>query len=443
MTFASRCSSAALVAVLLCVAGIAARPAGAADTYHATPARDACSGPRCECSVGAPCRLDRNLLRRLLPGDTLRLGPGIYAPLTLSGLRGAALSPITLTGTRDPGTGRLLSTFAGNVDNARDTVEVQGAEHLLIRDLAFTGAQRAGLRLNNSHHIRIENSRFENNGVWGLFTNHANNVEVIGNTILGPAQQHGVYFSNSGDGGRIADNYIVGFDACGIQLNGDKSMGGARGVLGDGVIEGVVIENNFIAGNGSVGGSAINIDGGRNTLISRNILVGNHSASIALFRIDGGIPTANTRILDNLIVGAPESRGLLIYANGASGGVVMGNTIVGRNARAPLVSIEGTAERSLMERLRGHYEIPADFVGNRYAHLGPVATYGENDVLEDFDAWANAAADDASRLLDMDGSLLADPDPSALYRRLYEQLRSATPLTAHPHLDRLLESTAY
>jgi hypothetical protein len=132
MTFASRCSSAALVAVLLCVSGIAARPAGAADTYHATPARDACSGPRCECSVSAPCRLDRNLLRLLLPGDTLRLGPGIYAPLTLSGLRGAALSPITLTGTRDPGTGRLLSTFAGNVDNARDTVEVQGAEHLLI-----------------------------------------------------------------------------------------------------------------------------------------------------------------------------------------------------------------------------------------------------------------------------------------------------------------------
>jgi hypothetical protein len=121
----------------------------------------------------------------------------------------------------------------------------------------------------------------------------------------------------------------------------------------------------------------------------------------------------------------------------------MGNTIVGRNARAPLVSIEGTAERSLMERLRGHYEIPADFVGNRYAHLGPVATYGESDVLEDFDAWASAAADDASRLLEMDRGVLADPDPSALYRRLYEQLRSATPLTAHPHLDRLLESTAY
>jgi hypothetical protein len=46
-------------------------------------------------------------------------------------------------------------------------------------------------------------------------------------------------------------------------------------------------------------------------------------------------------------------------------------------------------------------------------------------------------------LLEIDRSLLAAPDPSALYRRLYEQLRSATPLTANPHLDRLLESTAY
>jgi hypothetical protein len=266
---------------------------------------------------------------------------------------------------------------------------------------------------------------------------------LLNNTIIGPAKQHGIYLSNSGDVSLIAGNFIANFDACGIHVNGDKSMGGARNVVGDGVIEDVVIRNNYIVGNGAVGGSAINIDGGRNTLIRSNILVGNKSASIALFRGNGGIPTANTRILDNLIVGAPESRGLLIYANGASGGVVMGNTIVGRNARAPLVSIEGTAERSLMERLRGHYEIPADFVGNRYAHLGPVATYGESDVLQDFDAWASAAADGASRLLDMDRGVLADPDPSALYRRLYEQLRSATPLTANPHLDRLLESTAY
>jgi hypothetical protein len=80
----------------------------------------------------------------------------------------------------------------------------------------------------------MENSRFENNGVWGLFTNHANNVEVIEQHDPRPSQQHGIYFSNSGDGGRIADNYIVGFDACGIQLNGDKSMGGARGVSATG-----------------------------------------------------------------------------------------------------------------------------------------------------------------------------------------------------------------
>jgi parallel beta-helix repeat protein len=401
-----------------------------------------CRSAACTCPASKPCTFSTHVVRQLRPGDTLFFGAGTFRGHLFADLEGTPLTPITLRGTKAVDGAGLLTTFEAR-NRERDTLEVRGSSYLVIRDFNITGASRAGIRLNNSHYITVENNRFETNGVWGIFTNHSNNSRLLNNTIIGPAKQHGIYLSNSGDVSLIAGNFIANFDACGIHVNGDKSMGGARNVVGDGVIEDVVIRNNYIVGNGAVGGSAINIDGGRNTLIRSNILVGNKSASIALFRGNGGIPTANTRILDNLIVGAPESRGLLIYANGASGGVVMGNTIVGRNARAPLVSIEGTAERSLMERLRGHYEIPADFVGNRYAHLGPVATYGENDVLEDFDAWVSAAADAASRLLEIDRSLLAAPDPSALYRRLYEQLRSATPLTANPHLDRLLESTAY
>ena len=208
-----------------------------------------------------------------------------------------------------------------------------------------------------------------------------------------------------------------------------------------GIIAGVTIEHNFLAGNGAGGGAAINLDGARDTLVRGNILLDNRSTSVAMFRVDGGTPTTGTRILDNLIVGAADSRALLIFANGSARNLVQGNVLIARNASVPLLSVNDVAMRGPIAQLRGEYAMPAVFTANRYAWLGPLATYGEREVLEDLPEWGAAAGDTDSRVLEVDRALIQAEDPRVLHRALYNALRSAPGIADNPHFDRLLADT--
>lgn len=425
--------------------------AAAAEQYWAAPSGVRCTSADCQCTLISPCQLSQRLYQTLRPGDVLTLQPGTYSAQKLEYVKGSEAFPIVIAGTRkrptdQAATGDLLretdylsTVTADGFKQHRDAFELFKSSHVIVRDLLIRGALRSGMRVNNSHHVSIEHNWISNNGVWGIFTNHSNATTVRGNRILGPAEQHGVYFSNSGDGGQIAENFIADFEACGIQLNGDLSMGGSDGVAGDGIIEDVVIERNFISGSGLVGGSAINLDGASNTLVRSNLLLANRSAAIAAFRSDGAEPTVATRIIDNVIVGARESRSPIIFARGSEQHLVQGNTILALNPKTALISIDGLDEPNLFERLSGVHPIPSEFLSNRYAHLGPMARFGEHKVWRTYDDWRRVAGEEASELLDIELQLLEDPDPLPLYRELYRRLIDSGSTIHAGHLKLLLE----
>lgn len=312
------------------------------DRFWVSPYGEQCLKERCECKEDIPCTLNRQLLSKLKAGDIVYLKGGNYDSFVIERLHGSQDLPISFIG---PKTGLRAQIITDN-EVVRDLIEIKKSSYITISNLKITGAKRAGVRVNNSHYIVVENNYISGSGVWGVFTNHSNDFIARSNKIVGPAQQHGIYHSNSGDNVKILDNYITNFDGCAVHFNADLSMGGADGVYGDGVISNVEISRNFFANNGVKGGSAINLDGVDGGVINNNILLNNLSAGISLFKHDGAYGTKNMVIERNLIIMSPESRAAIIFNKSEGGNQIKQNAIIAQHASRGIYEISDQAEHS-------------------------------------------------------------------------------------------------
>ena len=414
----------------LCLGGV---EVAQARVFSVAVAGSSCSRARCDCTPTTPCALTPALYRQLAPGDTVRLGSGVYPAQRLEGVRGRRGMPVVIEGASTPD-GRAATIFRAGAD-VRDTLELRQCEHVELRQLTIEGAGRAGVWVNNSHHVVVRDSLIRDNGTWGVFSNHANQLTVVDNRIIGPASQHGVYYSNSGDGGSIEDNLIVGFLGSGVQLNGDKRMGGADGVIGDGVIQDVTIARNYIAGNGASGGAAVNLDGARGVKVQDNIIVDNASAAITLFRGDGAVASREVRVERNLIAGDAGARAIIIFGEGARDNLLADNWVLSLGAEAPVLRIDQADAPGWFDRGRRGAPLPAAFIANRYHSPRHLAMIGDArlSALED---WVERSSDSSSAMLPLDvrGSGTA---PAALYRHLAEQVRSSQLLRGNRFIGEL------
>jgi hypothetical protein len=263
---------------------------------------------------------------RVGPGDTVVVLPGTYAGFNIgednSGVPGA---PVTFSAR--PGV--IVNTAAApfNGQNHRARINMDTASWIVIEGFEVVGTNdqrtsKAGIRAvcppgSATGHIVIRNNHIHHQGEWGIFTGHSNAVTAEGNLIHDIADEHGIYFSNSGDDHVARNNTIHHCSSQGIHVNSDASQGG------DGVIRNVLIENNTIwemsiggpyidaAGvpRTSVGGgSAINFDGVQDSLIRNNLLYSNHASGVSLYRIDGLLPSSNNVVVNNTIInGSPAN----------------------------------------------------------------------------------------------------------------------------------------
>jgi len=274
---------------------------GSGDNFYvSTSGNDANS-----CSSAGPCRQIRRALQLAGVGDTINVADGSYLGFTLSNLNGTATEPITIKAT---GSNAIITATTDRGTDDRDNIYVSLSSHIIIDGLKTYSAPRAGLRLDGCHYCTVKNGVFGNNGTWGIFTNHSNNVLIENNTLYGSGEEHGIYFSNSADNPTIRSNRIYDNYANGIHMNGDLSAGGYAGVTGDGIISGALIEYNVIYGNGEGGGGGINMDGVQNSTIKNNLLYDNHASGITLYRIDGAQGGSNVTIEDNTIDMASDGR---------------------------------------------------------------------------------------------------------------------------------------
>jgi hypothetical protein len=335
----------------------AACPAFATD-YHVAPpplGSDSNIG-----SVVAPFATIQRAANVVNPGDTVIVHPGTYQGFN-AGRSGTADAPITFRTVPpdQPGGGPVilntaaLEPFNGSRPKAR--INIDSASHIIIEGFEIVGApdhrtSKSGIRIvcppggqggSDFGFITIRRVNSHHNGQWGMLTGHVHHVTVEDSTFSDNTAEHGLYLSNSGDGHIVRRCTFRNNSSNGIHINADLSQGG------DGIISGVLVERNIIINNGigstytdgsgvartvAGGGSGINGDGVRDSVIRNNVLFNNHASGISLYRIDGAQGAGDNLVVNNTIVqGSPANtaaRWCLNIADASTGNVVFNNILL-------------------------------------------------------------------------------------------------------------------
>ena len=251
-------------------------------------------------------------------GDTVIVRPGSYVGFQLT-TSGTMSSPITFRGEA----GAIV-----NRDNSDtpDGINLEGASFIVLDGLEVRDVTRAGIRAVLCEHVTMRNIVADNNGRWGIFTGHCDDLLLEDNSCSRSGVEHGIYVSNSGDRPVVRRNRLFSNNANGLHMNGDESAGG------DGIISDALVEENVIWDNGRGGGSGINCDGVQDSVIRNNLIYGNHASGISLYRIDAAQGARDNLVINNTVVQAADGRWAMNIQAGSTGNRLLNNIFLSRHS---------------------------------------------------------------------------------------------------------------
>jgi hypothetical protein len=237
------------------------------------------------------------------PGDTILVGPGLYAGCVIR-RTGTAEAPIVL---KAAGPGVHVNR-PGTENRRRSIIEVgthrEAISHWVVDGFEVSGARRWGINVGRADHVTVQHCRVHDCGLTGIFTAFADHVTIQFNESY-DNHEHGIYHSNSGDYPVIRGNRSHHNAGCGIHMNGDRNMGG------DGLISHALVERNTVWENGRAGGSAINCDGVSDSIIRNNLCYRNYASGISLYAIDASEGSSRNEVSHNTVVMGPDGRWVL------------------------------------------------------------------------------------------------------------------------------------
>jgi hypothetical protein len=313
--------STALVVLLLQSAA-----ARAADYYVKNGGNDANSG----LSVATAWATLQHAADVVNPGDTVHVLNGSYTGFYVE-RSGTAGNPITFLA-ESPAV-----QITANNPFTPDGINVENAAHVVIDGFTVNNRTRTGIRTALSQFVTIRNCHAGFNGKWGILSGFADDLTIENNVTHNSVDEHGIYVSNSGDRPIIRGNISYDNNANGIHMNGDASLGG------DGTISNALVENNVIYGNGTAGGSGINMDGVNNSVVRNNLLFDNHASGISLYRIDGGAGSSNNLVINNTIINASNARWCINITDGSTGNTVRNNILYNFHSFRGVITIDSAS----------------------------------------------------------------------------------------------------
>lgn len=219
-------------------------------------------------------------------------------------------------------------------------------QRITLRGLICVNAGHEGLYLSELYDSLIENN------------------EVLNAGADGTDRGHGIYLANAGcDKTVIRGNFIhwegkVGPpEGAGIHFNGDSSVDGNGG--GDGLITGLVVENNIIRGSGHNG---LNMDGVQRSIIRNNVILANARNSIVVYAIDAAAGAKDLIIVNNTFVVPASSSGAAIKLEQDLGGHTLFNNVLVNLSSGPAISVANGSFTSDFNVTMGTFEIDSSTV---------------------------------------------------------------------------------
>ncbi len=321
--------------LILASVAVAATAGGAAANQYfvATTGSDSGAG-----NSTAPWKTLQHAANVVGPGDRVTVRAGNYTGFYLD-TSGTAAAPIEF----DAEPNVLI-----NQRNATtpDGINLEGASYIVLDGFSVAGMPRAGVRSvgfpdDFADFVTVRNVTATNNGVWGIFTGHVNDLLIEFNQTSGSVEQHGIYVSNSGDRPVIRNNIIFDNHGSGIHMNGDLSQGG-DGIISGAVVSGNRIYNNAIA-NSMVpklgGGSGINMDGVQNSRIENNLLYNNHASGISLYHEDGAAGSTGNVVVNNTVIEASDARWALNIKSESTNNTARNNILLNNHSSHGAIDI--------------------------------------------------------------------------------------------------------
>lgn len=317
---------------------VPAVPGGAATHYVSTTGSDSNNGT----SPATAWLTLQHAATQAQPGNVIEVADGSYARFTIQNKTATSGNPIIL---RAAGNAVVINsgTSSSTSPDNRDAIKVYNCHHVTIHGIRTANAFRAGCRVTESFHVRVQGCVFANGGTWGLFTDFSDDLVLEGNECYGSQREHGIYFSNSGDRAIIRGNYCHNNAAGGIQINADPAQQNAAfGTRGDGISEQCVIERNWCVDNGggsaavpgaspavAGGGASLNFASIRNCDVRNNLLITQYNQSGIVLWDDGfssSYGSMNNRVYHNTVIfAAGVTRHCVVMRNGSTGNDIRNN----------------------------------------------------------------------------------------------------------------------
>ncbi|MBN2005854.1 MAG: right-handed parallel beta-helix repeat-containing protein [Anaerolineae bacterium] len=257
------------------------------------------------------------------PGDQVIVRDGEYAGFQLE-TTGEAENRIHF---RAEGASAIINADGPTGDGIRlQNVSYVTVEGFTIRNVSGRGiAHRGATPEEPVHGLIIRDNFVTTTGGEGMYLSEVADSLVENNTIVGAGtggtslSGHGIYLANAGsDGTTLRGNDISGSLTAGVHFNGDLSIGG------DGIISGLLIENNVLHDNGQNG---LNMDGVQDSVVRNNIIYGNTSNGIRAYAIDAAEGPRGLRIVNNTIH-VPEDGYWAIRISEDLGDIIVFNNIL-------------------------------------------------------------------------------------------------------------------
>lgn len=268
-----------------------------------------------------------------------------------------------------------------------DGINIENADWIEIHGFNVINQPRAGIRIVLSDFVKIKNNICTNNYKWGIFTGFTHDILIEGNSCSYSTDEHGIYVSNSSDRPIIRNNHSFNNNGCGIHMNGDISMGG------DGIISNAVVAANILHDNGVGGGSAINMDGVRDSKIFNNLIFNNHATGIAMYKIDGGDGSKNNKVFNNTIIQPSDGRWNILVVDGSTGNTIYNNTLINHHSFRGSINVDAASLSGLVS----DYNI----VVNRFSSDG-----GNSNMT--FSQWQSLGYDQNSMIAHPENQIFVD-----------------------------------
>lgn len=296
---------------VLALAVLASSPAAAA-TYTVSP-----TGNDSSDGVRVPFRTLQRAVQVLQDGDTVVLTSGTYAAGAWIERRN-----VTLRGEGEV----ILDGRNGTRDDGISIYETSG---ITLENLKIRNCRRMGVFCVLSRGIILRNCDLSYNAGSGFLTGNTSDVLVEGCTA-GNNDSHGIYLSQSGDRLTVRGCKLFYNQRGGLQINAVQDSPNASDPDADSLSRDCLVEGNTLYGNGSAGGSALNLMGVQRSVLVNNLVYGNLAGGIALFD-DGAGPSyacKDNRLLHNTILfGAGVGRYGVQLLAGSTGNQLAGNII--------------------------------------------------------------------------------------------------------------------